>query len=201
MLGFLRVLMVIFYCFFCKFVVWAVIAVCRARVLWGKGKFHWLVSPHSPAPLYNLCLQQAVQTPVRDGFHALSPLQDGRFPKGPSELCFRRKDSFKAPSSSLTKNKKRKEFDPQSEHWCHLKAEDWMFLNQCSWGHLLHSLPSRRCSIPFTKATFPWLLPILIYRTQLVQFATITQDQNPIIGPNSPSNQYSCLLGLHWYWR
>lgn len=128
MLGLLRVLMVIFYCFFCKYAAWAVIAVCRARVLWGKGKSHCLVSPHSPAPLYNLCLQQAVQTPVRDGFHALSPLQDGRFPKGPilqgedHVQAFRRKDSCKAPSSSLTTNEKRKEFDPQTEHWCHLKA-------------------------------------------------------------------------------
>lgn len=66
--------------------------------------------------------------PVRDGFHALSPLQDGRFPKGPilqgedHVQAFRRKDSCKAPSSSLTTNEKRKEFDPQTEHWCHLKA-------------------------------------------------------------------------------
>lgn len=81
------------------------------------------------------------------------------------------------------------------------KQEDWMFLNQRSWGPLLHSLLSRKVLHPLHKSSIPLAIAILIYRTQLMQFATITQDRNPINGPNSPSNQHSCLLALHWYRR
>lgn len=79
-----------------------------------------------------------------------------------------------------------------------------VFLNQCSWGHTSPSPHSS--SKEHVSSSSQWRCSLGHCQTHLQKTAHAVINDNsidwdPIWGPNSPSNQHSCLLCFHWYLR